>query len=100
MNNLGEQLVATASIDRARKYDIKFTMFLNECMGKFTSNDWGDTANDSVEQNNAIVNGQEGQLFAVYNVPSELHHCTQEKSIWIITEWDKSVTTILFPSDY
>lgn len=27
-------------------------------------------------------------------------HDTEVGRIWIITEWDRSVTTVLFPSDY
>lgn len=35
------------------------------------------------------------RIFAAYEHP--LH---EDWKIWIITEWDHSVTTILFPSEY
>jgi hypothetical protein len=39
----------------------------------------------------AVKNGDD-RIMGVYP--------TDEGDIWIITEWDRSVTTILFPSEY
>lgn len=45
--------------------------------------------------NEQALESGEDRLFSAYIYNKE----TNEK-IWIITEWDRSVTTILFPSDY
>ena len=54
--------------------------------------DWGNLcAEDRAENNQGLVRG--GRLFSAYG------HNSLPK-IWIITEWDRSVTTILFPDEY
>lgn len=55
--------------------------------------DWGDLCDDDRDQNDlALLTGQD-RLFSAYQVSEEL-------KIWIITEWDRSVTTLLLPSEY
>lgn len=54
--------------------------------------DWGDLCDeDRVANELALTEG--GRLFSSY---------TQEgvPKIWIITEWDRSVTTVLLPEEY
>lgn len=54
--------------------------------------DWGDLcAEDSARNNDALTNGS--RLFSVYQVTDIL-------KIWVITEADRSVTTLLLPEDY
>lgn len=53
----------------------------------------GDTCNVDAKMNNdAIRNGD--RILAVYTQKNT------DVTIWIITEWDRSVTTILFPNEY
>lgn len=53
--------------------------------------DWGDMCTeDKIENDKATHNGK--------RVISAYMFCGQK--IWIITEWDRSVTTVLFPSEY
>lgn len=47
--------------------------------------------------NKAALDGE--RVIAVYNIPEELES-NFEEHLWIITEGDRSVTTLLFPSDY
>ena len=60
---------------------------------KFCQADWSDMEYEEDKQMNeaAIENGND-RIFATYN--------TCEGKIYIITEWDRSVTTILFPEEY
>lgn len=54
--------------------------------------DWGNLdAHDIAVNNDALKNG--GRLLSAY----ELRDSTR---IWIITEWDRSATTILLPDEY
>lgn len=54
--------------------------------------DWGDVCKEDWESNDeAVKNGL--RLLSEYKLPDG-------KRIWIITEWDRSATTLLFPEDY
>ena len=54
--------------------------------------DWGDLShNDKVSNNQALKSGD--RLFSCYNV-------TENLKIYVITEWDRSVTTMLLPCEY
>jgi len=61
-------------------------------MVRHASCDWGDVCKEDWERNDeALKNGQ--RLLSEYKLPDG-------KRIWIITEWDRSATTLLFPEDY
>lgn len=56
------------------------------------SGEWGEIcASDKEVNEDALKNGM--RLMSVYSL-------SDEKKIWIITEWDRSVTTVLFPEEY
>lgn len=54
--------------------------------------DWGILPSEDQGMNEEALHNS-GRLMSVYPLP------TGEK-VWIITEWDRSVTTILMPEDY
>ncbi len=85
--------VVTRGIDERMNESCDFEKFVTMCLGKYAKCDWGDTCYEDKKSNeNAVINGE--RILAVYIYPE-----TGEK-IWIITEWDRSVTTILFPDEY
>lgn len=55
--------------------------------------DWGDLDHEDKCANDVAVRTGE-RIFSAYNVPDKEHR------IWVITEWDRSVTTLLLPSEY
>ena len=55
--------------------------------------DWGDLCDDDRQLNDAALKSGEDRLFSSYLVEPGL-------KLWIITEWDRSVTTLLLPSEY
>jgi hypothetical protein len=55
--------------------------------------DWGDLCDDGRRQNDAALKSGEDRLFSSYQV-------TRDLKLWIITEWDRSITTLLLPSEY
>lgn len=64
---------------------------INEALRRHASGDWGDLCPEDVEQNRqALEHGS--RLFSSYGESTE--------RFWIITESDRSVTTILLPQDY
>lgn len=87
------QLVATRKVAERAETDLDFYDFVCESIRSYISCDWGDTCDEDKRMNDdAVKNGE--RILAVY-----IQRKTGEK-IWIITEWDRSVTTILFPSEY
>jgi hypothetical protein len=54
--------------------------------------DWGTLDPEDIQSNERALKG-EGRLFSAYT-------SIQNIRFWIITEWDRSVTTILLPQDY
>ena len=65
---------------------------LKEFLDLHAAGDWGDVPGDDWANNDdAVDNG--GMLHSVYTIHGQ-------DRIWIITESDRSVTTILLPGDY
>ncbi|MFW5962430.1 MAG: hypothetical protein ACOCQR_02335 [bacterium] len=54
--------------------------------------DWGDVVEDDAKMNDEALK-HEGRIMSVY-------HSEDGVKFWIITEWDRSATTILLPSEY
>lgn len=69
-----------------------FAKFVNFSIRRHLAGDWGELCKeDCVTNEQALHDG--GRLFSAYEsegVPK----------IWIITEWDRSATTVLFPDEY
>lgn len=62
------------------------------CLRRHAAGDWGDCGDEDRQENELSL--QEGfRLFSVY-------HDRNGTKFWIITEADRSVTTILLPDDY
>ena len=57
------------------------------------SGDLGDLNDSDRRLNDAALQSGEDRLFSSYQVAPNL-------KLWIITEWDRSVTTLLLPSEY
>jgi hypothetical protein len=61
-------------------------------IGRHLRGDWGDVDSEDREANErALLDGT--RLFSVY-------HAENGTKFWIITEADRSVTTVLLPEDY
>lgn len=86
------QVVCTNGIAEAMKKDRDLYLFILDTLyKKYSKCDWGDTCEEDVRSNNeAVKNGE--RILAVYMYG--------DTKIWIITEWDRSATTILFPEEY
>jgi len=92
------QIVFTRGIADSIKVNQDFAKFVAKSLKRHLSCDWGDTcAEDAKLNDDSLING--GRLLSVYKTPYIPSLFTSDK-IWIITEWDRSVTTVLFPSEY
>lgn len=72
----------------------EFATFVYNSLKNYIQCDWGNTCEEDWECNDDAVKNNE-RILAEY---CDVKH--PEWRIWIITEWDRSVTTILFPSEY
>ena len=84
------QVVMTISVDElVRQGRLNPTPYLR----RHLHGDWGDLSDDDRQLNDAALKSGEDRLFSSYQVAADL-------KLWIITEWDRSVTTLLLPSEY
>jgi len=72
--------------------DDDFWKFVSGCMRKHCNGDWGCVDAEDWALNDASVKAGE-RILSAYEYPTG-------EMIWIITEWDRSVTTVLFPYEY
>ena len=87
------QVVVSKGVDEKMKGDRSFRVFVQVSIGRYVHRDWGQTCDEDAKANNrAIQNGE--RIRAVYKQPKT------DTTIRIITEADRSVTTILFPDEY
>jgi len=94
--NLG-QVVMTNSISNFINKDIANELFVINCIKKHHQGDWGDCCKEDNDSNDdALINS--GRLLSSYKITNPVS--TFKQKIWIITEWNRSVTTVLFPSEY
>lgn len=85
------QVMMTRGIAEARQSNPTFIVEIDRAFTRFSACDWGDTCEEDAKMNDeALENGD--RILAVYK--------TSKGNVWIITEWDRSVTTILFPDEY
>lgn len=90
------QLVATRGVSDRMQHDLAFAAFVSKSIRRYKECDWGDSPTEDKASNDAAVESGEDRIFASY----EQVGVKAPMKIWIITEWDRSATTILFPEEY
>ena len=65
--------------------------FFARCLARHLSGDWGEVNDeDKAANDDALRHG--ARLLSAYTQGGQ--------KLWVITEWDRSVTTLLLPSEY
>jgi hypothetical protein len=64
---------------------------VSSCLSRHLRGDWGGVSDADAAANNAAISDGE-RLLSSYEVDG--------RGLWVITEADRSVTTVLFPEDY
>jgi hypothetical protein len=83
---LGQIVVTPAVLKKVPKIEIEF------CLTRHAQGNWGDLSEEDQEVNEeALRNGD--KILSAYRSSAGIR-------FWIITEADRSVTTILLPGDY
>ena len=88
--DLGKVLMTRKVADLTAE-DAKFANEILECMKKYINKDWGCLSEEDKQSNEEALENVD-RILAAYQ--------TSKGKIWIITEWDRSSTTILFPEEY
>lgn len=89
----GQKVCTRRVADKIRK-DRSFYEFVMSSLSKYMQCDWGNMCKDDAYLNDEAVENGCDRIFAEYEM------LNTGIRIWIITESDRSVTTILFPSEY
>ena len=88
-------IVATRAVsDAMKEAPDTFKVFAKQCMCRHWTGDWGDMTEDDKAMNDEAVRQGNLRIFSAYENPDN-----PELNLWIITEADRSVTTLLFPSE-
>ena len=87
-----ELTVMTKAIQSAMIESEQFKKEVFNCFIRFTYSDWGDMTDSDKEQNDIALKSGKERIFARYD--------TSKGAIYIITEADRSLTTILFSTEY
>ena len=83
---LGNTVITRGAADSVHAEDVKL------CLDRHAHGDWGDLGDDD-RRANQIGLEQDLRLFSVYDDRAGVR-------FWIITEADRSATTVLLPDDY
>lgn len=88
MFNLGRVAItpgAVVTLQAAEHHPVQF-------LARHVSGDWGDLPEEDIEENHFAL--QRGlRVFSAYKLDTG-------SMIYVITEWDRSVTTLLLPEEY
>ena len=87
--------VMTRGVADRIEADPLFAAFVTESFSRYLGCDWGDLDKDDARANDQAVADGDDRILAAYK-----REGFPEDKIWIITEWDRSATTVLFPSEY
>lgn len=73
---------------------------ITSCLALHATGDWGCIDAEDAQANNEALSSGERILSAYPIDPAKPSEGFGKNTIWIITEADRSVTTILLPDDY
>ena len=90
--NIGNTYI-TCGIKEKIQNDTNFSKFVAKSLARHCDGDWGDLCDEDKDLNEHALQNGDDRLFSKYTYKNGEH-------IYIITEWDRSATTILFPDEY
>jgi hypothetical protein len=89
------KLYSTAGVAELQKQDPDFVTFVWRSLQRYTRCDWGEMDGEDRAMNDSAIGSDEDRVFAAYEHPEH-----PDWKLWIITEADRSCTTILLPDEY
>lgn len=88
--NLGQIAINKIVLNRMNDNPM-FAQEVGVAFQRHASGDWGDLCEEDKQMNDEGLKG-DGRLYSAYD--------TSQGKLLIITEWNPSTTTILFPNEY
>jgi hypothetical protein len=88
---LGKTVMTQGVSELVEEHDIEGRLELTKILHRHGAGDWGDVDEEDANQNEFAMNNGE-RILSSYELFG--------KTVWVITEWDRSYTTVLFPSEY
>ena len=90
-------MVMTRGIADSIEADKNFSTEINKAFTRYLNQDWGDMCEEDKKLNDEAVELENdlevgSRILAAYN--------TTKGKVYIVTEWDRSATTILFADEY
>lgn len=89
------RLVETRGVNALSKEDRAFDHFKTISLGRYVNCDWGDMDAVDLEANDEALRTGEQRILAAY---TKVGH--PDWKLYILTEWDRSITTLLFANEY
>ncbi len=90
-------IVATRGVYQLACENPDFARFIQKCLNRHVKGDWGEVGDEDKKTNDLSLKAGM-RLLSAYNDDRFPKHGVA--TIWIITEADRSATTILFPDEY
>ena len=85
---LGQVVATPGALDALATAGVMHTALI----ARHISGDWGDLCAEDKESNqDALTTG--ARILSAYTLATK-------QRVWVITEWDRSATTLLLPSEY
>ncbi len=90
-------VVMTAKVARMVDEEDDAFVIVLDCLQRHSEGDWGDLCEEDRRMNDEAIEaerdgGETDRLFSAYE--------TGIGKLYVITEWDRSTTTVLTPEDY
>ncbi|MDT7858219.1 hypothetical protein RQM47_16340 [Rubrivirga sp. S365] len=85
---LGHVVATPGALDAAREHGVNVVALLH----RHRRGDWGDLSAHDARANDRAADDGDGRVLSSYE--------TRAGRIWVITEADRSSTTVLLPSEY
>jgi len=93
--SLGHVVATPAALALMQEHGASVPQLLH----RHLTGDWQEMCRDDQEANWAAVLEGEARVFSSFDIASK-GRTGKPIKIWVITEWDRSVTTVLRPEDY
>lgn len=91
------RIVATRGVANRMEADPAFHEFCLVSLARHHNGDWGELVPEDWDANDSAIESGDERLLSAYIYRAE---GKADEKIWIITEWDRSATTILYPHEY
>ena len=89
--NTGKMFM-TKNISEETSKDKFFEKEILNVLSRYLKKDWGDLCEEDKQLNDEAIKSCTSRILAAYN--------TTKGKVYIITEWDRSLTTILLANEY